>query len=156
MRKATLLLAVFGLVGLLWAADPTVGTWKANVSKSKFAPSTQAAPKEQMLIVRELADQFELSITGIRTDGSPITGKYTVPKQGGVVKRIDGTLAQGLSIIDTVIGPGNVYGTYIQDGKQTQLVHRIVSKDGKTMNWTSKGTDNQGKPFESLVLYERQ
>ena len=34
MRKAMILLAVFGLVGLLWGADPLVGTWKLNIAKS--------------------------------------------------------------------------------------------------------------------------
>jgi len=29
------LLAVFGLAGALWAADPFVGTWKVDVAKSK-------------------------------------------------------------------------------------------------------------------------
>jgi hypothetical protein len=32
MRKAMLLLAVLGFVGLLWAADPFVGTWKLNIA----------------------------------------------------------------------------------------------------------------------------
>jgi hypothetical protein len=36
MRKAMLLLAVFGLAGSLWAADPIIGTWKLNIAKSKF------------------------------------------------------------------------------------------------------------------------
>ena len=42
MRKVMLLLAVFGLVSLAWAADPFVGTWKMNPAKSKFS---FAAPK---------------------------------------------------------------------------------------------------------------
>jgi predicted ribosome quality control (RQC) complex YloA/Tae2 family protein len=54
MRKVMLLLAVFGLVSLAWAADPSEGTWKLNIAKSKFAPSTGAAVKEGTHVVREL------------------------------------------------------------------------------------------------------
>jgi len=59
MKKVMLLVAVFGLVGSLWAADPLIGTWKLNVAKSKFSADFLAfekavAPKESTLVIREL------------------------------------------------------------------------------------------------------
>ena len=45
MRKAMLLLAVFGLMGTLWAADPSLGTWKLNLAKSKIPASDLAKPQ---------------------------------------------------------------------------------------------------------------
>jgi hypothetical protein len=45
MRNAMLSLAVFGLASSLLAADLIIGTWKLNLSKSKFA-ATEKVPKE--------------------------------------------------------------------------------------------------------------
>jgi hypothetical protein len=160
MRKAMFLLAVFGLAGLLWAADPIIGTWKLNVAKSKFSPAylalqKVAAPKEETLVFREVGDQVELTATGTRTDGSPISSKSTSPRQGGAVKSQQGG-PEGVSTIVTVLDPGNRYTTSIRDGKQIQVGHSVISKDGKTMTVTYKGIDPQGKPFEQVVVLDKQ
>jgi hypothetical protein len=150
-----LLLAVLGLSGWLWAADPSVGTWKLNVAKSKPAPSTQAPIKEQTYVIRDLGDQFELTVTGTRTDGSAISGKLTWPQKGGTLK---GQTAppEGTSRFVTMIGPGEWYTTTLQNGKQVSVLHSVISKDGKTMQVTTKGTDAQGKPYESLGVLDKQ
>lgn len=157
MRKAMLLLAVIGLAGLLWAADPIVGTWKLNVAKSRFASALGAAPKQQTNTVRELAaDQIEITVIGSRTDGSPISEKCTAPKQGGILKCQQPPPAEGESNILTVINPGDWLFTVLQNGKQVATVHVVVSKDGKTANETTKGMDAKGKPFESISVFDRQ
>jgi hypothetical protein len=145
MRKAMLLLAVFGLVGTLWAADPSVGTWKLNVAKSKFSPaylalSKSTAPKEETLVFREVGDQIELTVTGTRTDGSTISSKSTRPRQGGDIKYQQGG-PEGISSVLTVLDPGNWYATSLQDGKQIQMGHGVISKDGKTITVTYKGSN---------------
>jgi hypothetical protein len=48
MRKVMLLLVVLGLARASWAADPHVGTWKLNLARSQFNP-TSSAPKSQPL-----------------------------------------------------------------------------------------------------------
>jgi hypothetical protein len=42
------------------------------------------------------------------------------------------------------------------EGKQIATMHKVVSKDGKTLRITIKGIDPQGKPFEELRVYDRQ
>jgi hypothetical protein len=32
----------------------------------------------------------------------------------------------------------------------------VISKDGKTMTTTTKGTDGDGKPFTSTLVYDKQ
>jgi len=161
MRKATLLLAVFGLVGLLCAADnPFIGTWKLNVAKSKFSQAylalqKVAAPKEEMIVFREAGDQLELTATGTRTDGSPISSKSTRPAQGGAIKYQQGG-PEGVTTILTVLEPGNSYTTSMRDGKQFQVGHAVISKDGKALTVTYKGTDPQGKPFEQVIVFDKQ
>jgi hypothetical protein len=34
--------------------------------------------------------------------------------------------------------------------------HRVVSKDGKTMTVTTKGTNAQGQATSSVVVFEKQ
>ena len=156
MRKTILLLAVFGLVGALWAADPFVGTWKLNVAKSKLPPSTQAPSKEEMRLIRELdVEQFENTQTGTRTDGAPISNKLIWPQKGGAVK-FETALPEGVFAFATMSGPGDWYLTILQNGKQVEVFHDVVSKDGKTLHETIKGTDVKGKPFEGLLLFDKQ
>ena len=152
MRKVMLFLGVIGLAGSLWAADPTVGTWKMNVANSKFQSATQA-PKEQIVEKRELdSGQFELAITGINADGSPISAKMTHPQQGGMVSGSP----EGVMVVLTLVAPGETLTTFLQNGKQVQLHRNIVSKDGKTMRQIIKGTDDQGRPYEETIVYDRQ
>src|SRR5208283_5341952 len=131
---------VMALAVAAMAADPSVGTWKLNLAKSKIPPSPtgQAAPKEETLVVRELGDQIDATITGTRTDGSPISSKSTYAQQGGVLKR-QPALPEGFSAIETLVDPSNWYLVILQNGNQVEMFHEVVSKDGKTMRETIKG-----------------
>lgn len=63
---------------------------------------------------------------------------------------------EGTSWVETLIDPGNWYVTRLQNSKQVALVHKTFSKDGKTMRQTTKGTDDQGKPYEQVKVFDRQ
>ena len=156
MRKLMLLIAVVGLAGSLWGVEPWVGTWKLNIAKSKFPPSAEAAPREGTIVVRELgADEFELALTRTQTDGSHSSQRLTWPQKGGALKSQTAP-SEGRSSVVTMIEPGEWYTTALQNGKQVQLIHSVVSKDGKTMRLTVKGTDAQGKPSEQLAVFDKQ
>ena len=156
MRKAMLLAAVFGLIGSLWAADPSVGTWKLNIAKSKFALDQKVTPKEGTVVVRELASgELELTLTRTMTDGSQTSIKLTWPLTGGVLKS-QAAEPEGRSAVTTMIAPGEWYTTYLQNGKQVQLIHSVIGKDGKTMHLTTTGMDDQGKPSLAQSVWDRQ
>jgi len=157
MRKAMLLLAVFGFVVTIWAADPTMGTWKLNIAKSKIPASDAANLKETKTVFREIdANTVEGVSTDTLKDGKTTTTKWTVPKNGGIQTYQQGGPAKGTSIVSVVIDPSTMYNIYLQDGKQVFLMHVVFSKDFKTFTISAKGTDTQGKPFEYLGLYEKQ
>ena len=157
MRKAMLLLAVFGLVGSLWAADPTLGTWKLNLAKSKLSANDAANLKESILVFREIEGN---TMEGIQTqtlkDGKTNTMKWTTPMNGGTQTYQQGGPSNGISSVAVKINPNTIYNVYLQNGKQVFLMHVTFSKDFKTFTMTSKGTDAQGKPFEILGFYEKQ
>jgi hypothetical protein len=159
MRKLMLLLAVLGLVGTLFAADPLLGTWKLNAAKSKFSPILLAlekdvAPKETTMVIQNLDNErIEITETGTRIDGSTVSQKFRQPRQGGTV---ESSLAKGISFIHTVISESERVATILQDGKQSQMIHWVVSQDGKNLMSTRRVLDAQGKPVEHIAVYDRQ
>lgn len=155
MRKVMLFLAVIGLSGALWAADPIVGTWKLNLEKSKPAPGQQATLKEMTVTTIELGTDLETTFNIVGADGTAFSMKFVSPQQGGLVKS-EQPAAEGSFVVITLIKPGEMIGTSIQNGKQVEYSHTVVSKDGKTMNRTLKTMDDQGKLVESLMVFDRQ
>jgi hypothetical protein len=141
--------------------DPRIGTWKLNVAKSKFSPvfsaiMQQAPPKEETMVYRELGtDEYEMTMTGVLTDGKPLAVKGIVPREGGTVKILQGDLPPGFSVVATKIDPSNSYATFMLNGKQLFVGQSLVSEDGKTMRVTDTGTDAQGKAFEHLLIFDK-
>ena len=121
-----------------------------------FAPNHATAPKEETMVFRVVGDQFELTDTGTQKDGVAIAGKYASPVNGGVFKVLQTAPAEGESYVETMLEPGNRFLTQLKNGKQTQVQHLVLSKDGKTMSITTKGTDAKGKPFESVSVFHKQ
>ena len=155
MRKVIIfIVTMLFLPSTLWAADPIIGTWKLNLEKSKL-PSTQTAPKEQTETYRELPDgQIELTWKNISKDGSSTLLVETYPIQGGVAKVLKGD--SPYSFVQTRISQDEWLVTYLLDGKQVITRHKKISKDGKTIRHSIKGLDNDGQPFEALLILERQ
>ncbi|MBN1570831.1 MAG: hypothetical protein JXA73_23525 [Acidobacteria bacterium] len=157
MRKILFLLACVGLAGSLWAADPIIGTWKLNIAKSKIQPSA-TAPKEATDVYKEAgADQMEFTRTGTQTDGAAIYSKWSWPREGGIAKRLaPEPLPESISYIELLMDPGYWYVTILENGKQSTVMQKIISKDGKTMRLTLKRKDAQGKKVEELHVFEKQ
>jgi len=153
MRKVMLFFAVLGLAGSLWAADPIIGTWKLNVSKSKNLSSLGVMVQTETY--REVDEEnIEIAIKGIRADGSPLSYKILFPRQGGQV-RYPQPVEEGRSEVETLIARGNWMVTWMQNGKQVLLRKKTVSKDGRTMRQILTGVAD-GKPLEAVVVYDKQ
>lgn len=156
MRTRLLLISllVLTLTGTALAADPIVGTWKINASKSKPAP-VGSWLKEATMTFREGGGLLYADIKGTNINGTPYASKGNRPLPGGIVKS-EPPYAEGTVLYITVIGPGDSYLSTFQNGIQTLLDRYVVSKDGKTLTWTTKGTDEKGKPAEAVYVLDRQ
>jgi len=157
MRKALLVLAFCGFAASLSAADAFVGTWKIDIAQSKLAAFRGPIPKESILVIVEKGTDRESYNKDTYTDGSSVLTKWTVPAQGGTVKfqqTAPGT--RGDTSIVTRISGGEDYWTLLEKGKQIEVGHWTVSKDGKTIRGVRKGIDPQGKPYEELIVGARQ
>jgi hypothetical protein len=137
----------------MFAADHSIGTWKYNPVKSKPASSTmfknrmdvrEATPDGGVKVTRT-----EVLKTGASSDGT-FTFKYDGKEYPATGTRFDTISAQQ---VDANTTNWEVKKT---DGKMHQTAHNVVSKDGKTMTVTIKGTDAEGKAAPGTYVYDRQ
>ena len=157
MRKALLFFTMLLLAGSLWAADPTVGTWKQNLEKSMLPADDAANVKEAIVVFKELdANTMEGTSTETRKDGTKEVVKWTVPKSGGFQVYQQGGPEGDVRILSVVLDANTMYNVYVQDGKQVFLMPVSFSKDFRTFTISGKGMDAEGKPYEFRALYEKQ
>ena len=74
---------LFGMVAVgvaLWAADPSVGTWKLDVAKSKYNPGP--APKSATVTYEETSDGIKRTGETIGADGKKTSFEYTAKYDG--------------------------------------------------------------------------
>jgi hypothetical protein len=135
---------------VLLASNPSVETWKLNLTKSKF--TSGPAPKEEMVTIQMAGDQRQVTVTGTEADGSAISLKYEMPDKGGIGKILAGGPYDAVS--GTRIDDNTREVSYVKGGKEMLHVRTVVSKDGKTLTITGKGTDPQGKPVSGVSVWE--
>jgi surface antigen len=135
----------------LLADNPFVGTWTHNAAKSKY--TTGSAPTNVTIVIEEQGANLQVTVTGTTSDGTPISVKYTVPIAGGA-----GTVQAGdFDAISAKQISANVReNTYTKGGKEIRTRRMTVSKDGKTMSLTFKGTGPDGKPAAGTDVYDKQ
>ena len=134
------------------ASDPRIGTWKLNVAKSKYNPGP--APQSLTVNVEPSGKGEKVTTEFVNADGTRTTTEYTANFDGK-----DYPLT-GSQIADTVsLKRSNARTTVRTDkkgGTVAQTLRRVVSKDGKTMTVTTKGTNAQGQAVNNVALFEKQ
>ena len=129
-----------------------VGTWKADVAKSRYVPG--AVTKNETLKFEPVGDRFKVSLDGVNQQGpyhSEATGKFD-----GAEVPVFATPARNakFSYVFTRIDD-HTWDIVIKVNGARQLVtHNVVSDDGKTMRSTSRVTSND--VVNQDVIYEKQ
>jgi hypothetical protein len=154
VKKLVIGLMVLSFTGTLLAADAFTGTWKLNVSKSKFAAGTEV--KELTAVLAEEGANLVVTVKGTTGDGKPIAVKYTFPAKGGAVTYAEGAPTSGATVTAKRVNASTLDSTSSLKGKEVSSTHAVVSADGKTVTRVVKGADAQGKAFQSTEVYERQ
>jgi hypothetical protein len=144
MKKTIGLLLLCALT-LVAADNPFIGTWKLDVVKSKFSPGP--APQSQTVVIG--ADN-KVEVSGMDDKGQAQSWSYMYTP--GAAATITGI--PDASVTET--RKGNTVEHVWKIGKGTQKGHGVVSKDGKTMIYTLKGTDGDGKKVDDRSVYEKQ
>lgn len=149
---ATVLVA-FGAVHLpAQATDPVTGTWELNIVKSKYDPGP--GPRSQTRTYVVVGQEIKGSLKGIDADGKPASTQWTV-NYDGKDRPVTGNPdldALSLKRIDTF----TTESTHKRAGKVVATATRVVSKDGKIMTITTKGTNAKGQPFNNVEVFDRR
>jgi len=139
-------------VSLFAADDPFNGTWKLNVSKSKFTPGPP--PQSGTITVKVEGD-----IQNVKTEGQAADGTMT---QTSFVAKLDGTPVPitGSPTADMTslrkINARTLETKSTKGGKPVAQRRVTISPDGKIMTITGSGLNQKGVKTTATAVYEKQ
>ena len=154
MKTRTIVLTMalcFIGVGVCFAQNPFMGTWKLNEAKSTLAAGM---PKNNTVVYEPEGVDVKVTIDGTDSTGNPThnewTGKFDgkyYPVKGDPNSDSRSYTRKGIHVLDFSVKNGT---------KVTTTGRIVASDDGKSRTVTSIGTDAQGKKFTSTVVYDKQ
>ena len=133
-----------------FAADSSVGTWKLNPAKSTSSTLKsrtdvrEATPDGGVKVAR--TEELAAGVSSSSTYTYKYDGKE-YPATGG---EFDTVAVKRVNANTTSWEAKKTGGKFHQKGRT------IVSKDGKTLTQSFKGTDAEGKPVHGTNVYDRQ
>jgi hypothetical protein len=153
---AVVVLALAVNFPVLAQEDAHIGTWKMNFEKSKVSPAPSGPrPQSVTRTYEKSGNGLKATLSSVSADGKGTTATWTsttmdgrdYPYKGAVnadtiaVKKIDAyafesVVKMGTKVVNTGVN--------------------AVSKDGKTMTWTFKGTNPQGQPTSGVQVFDKQ
>jgi hypothetical protein len=135
---------------LLAQSNPFVGTWKLNVSSSKYDPGP--APQSQ---TRTWDAAGMVMVNGINAAGKPFSYGYSV-KGDGKDSPTMGAIPNKADMISTKKIDANTYeATFMKAGKQVETTTFKVSNAGKTLTIDAKGSPDAGF-VENVQVLDKQ
>jgi hypothetical protein len=138
----------------MFGADGLVGTWKRNIAKSKTTPPN-TNPIKSLTSVNEASDGgIEVTVTGELQNGTPINSSYTV-KYDGKEYPVTGAPWDTVSM-KQINANAFTFENKKTGGKYHSMSRIVISKDGKTLTFTTKGTNAEGQPFSGKYVDEKQ
>ena len=138
--------------GLAAQADAFVGTWKLNVAQSKYNPGP--APKSVTVTFAKVGAATKVTVTSVGSDGKAMGSAYTTMLDGK-----DATVT-GSEDYDAVavkqLDPMTRHSVRKKGGKEVQVSHTVMSKDGKHYTSTTTGTNAAGAKINNVAVFDKQ
>jgi hypothetical protein len=150
-RTVIATVVVFLAALALSAADPQMGTWKLNESKSTLAPS---GAKNNTIVISGSGDNIKITIDGVDWKGQNFHDEWTGKYDGKDYPSKGDPLGDSRSY--TKVNANTLSFTGKAGGKTIFTGTSVVSPDGKTRTVTSSATDAQGKMFSTTSVYDKQ
>ena len=155
MRNKTIALSL-GLIlaaGALYAADPFMGTWKLNESKSKL---TRGTGKNTKVVYDDRLIRNKVTVTtdGVDADGKPVHGEWK-GKFNGKDYEVTGDPSGDMRSY-TKVNDQTMDMIVKKGGKITAHGRVVVSADGKSRVVTMTGTTAKGKKFTNTAVYDKE
>ena len=155
MRSVVAKLAIGAAITAIgmFGADSSVGAWKFNAAKSK---TTAANPIKSQTDVREATPDggAKVTRTGQMADGTAVSFSYTY-KYDGKEYPVTGGPFDSISVKRTDANTTS-FEVRKTGGKYHATGQNVISKDGKTLTQTSKGTGADGKAVTATSVFDRQ
>ena len=156
-RSRLTVAATFGLLfttALLAQADnPQVGTWKADVAKSKYASGTTASKSTTKIEAAGMGTK--VSVDTDYADGTESHWTFTA-NYDGKDSPITGNCPYGETVALTRVDPRTSKSVYKHNGMTAVTQTAVVSPDGKTRTVTTTGKNLKGQPLDNVAVYDRQ
>jgi hypothetical protein len=139
--------------GIAQGTDPAYGTWKLNLSKSKYSPGP--APKELTLSIEAAGPGRKVAVTGVAGDGTPMSWGYSGNLDGKDI-RVTGTNPDADVVMLKRIAANATRSTFKLAGKRTLVNGVSVSPDGKTLTVATSGVNAKGATVKNTQVFEKQ
>jgi hypothetical protein len=136
---------------ICFAADPQMGTWKLNETKSKITPGTN---KFTTVTFKNMFGSIKTTQDGISGDGKPIHVEWSGKFDGKDYPVTGDPNADMRSY--TKVDDRTLHVTAKKNGQVIATAHTVVSTDGKTRTATVTGTTAKGKKFKNVAVYDKQ
>jgi len=149
---------VFLTLGLSWQApaadseDPILGTWKLNLSKSKYIPGP--APQSQIRIYRREGDEIFVTIDTVDSHGKKQPRIEFPEKADGKEYPVKGS-AIGDALMLKRINNYLAEATVMHGGSVVAVTRRIITDNGKTLMLIYQEPSTE-RPVDNVIVYDRQ
>jgi hypothetical protein len=134
------------------ADDPILGTWKLNLSKSKYIPGP--APRSQTRVYKRTSNGIFVTIDTVDANGRKQPTIEFEEKYDGKEYPIKGS-AIGDALVLTRINNYLSEATMKHGGMVVATTRRIITDSGKTLMLIYKETDYE-RPVDNIIVYDRQ
>jgi hypothetical protein len=148
------LLAVAGSSAVRAQSNPLVGTWKLNLTKSKYDPGPM--PKSLTRTVEANGDGVKYTFAGVAADGTPISYGFSATFDGKD-NPVSGSMPSGADTISAKRIDANHYvATLKKGGKDVGTSKVTVSKDGKVTTVDAAASTAGGAKEHDVQVYDKQ
>ena len=147
------LVVVLAGATLAQSSNSMIGTWKINLAKSKY--SAGKAPQSAAFTVEAAGAGFKAKVDSVGADGTVSHWGYSA-NYDGKDNPITGNCLYGDVVAATRVDANTTRYIYKKGGKVTVTQTHAVSSDGKLDTITGTGTNAQGQPVNSVVVYDKQ
>jgi hypothetical protein len=134
------------------ADDPVLGTWELNVAKSHFTPGP--GWRSQIRTYQATPEGVAVTWTGVDAKGGKMHVSYTYAYDGRDYPMLGSASYDTLNAMR--IDAWTVTSEEKRGGKTVGVAMRTVSRDGKVLTITDKGTNRKGQAFSQQLVFDRQ
>jgi hypothetical protein len=157
MKTRTLLvgalMSLFAVEALAQPPDPSLGTWKFNLAKSKI--NSGSPPKSWVDSYEAVGGDIKYTSTRVLSDGKPASFGWIAKADGKDYPYTGSASADSISM--TRVDAYTTDWVLKKGGKVVQTGRTTYSRDGKlrTLTWKGLGVST-GQKTEGTAVFERQ